>query len=64
MALRIYADTSVIGGCVDIEFSEDSRRLLIKAYNEVNREMGYGALMILSPKEVVYGHANENQEDV
>ena len=26
--LRIYADTSVIGGCLDPEFAEDSRRLL------------------------------------
>ena len=156
MVLRIYADTSVIGGCGDIEFSEDSRRLLelaragrlmllvsdvvvreltdapqpvtqlfkglpesaveavplseevlqlrdaylaagvvgpkwvddathvaaatvaqadaivswnfhhivrldkIKAYNEVNRGMGYGALTILSPKEVVYDDADED----
>jgi hypothetical protein len=26
--LRIYADTSVIGGCLDEEFAEDSLRLI------------------------------------
>ena len=31
----------------------------IKAYNEVNRKMGFGALTILSPKEVVYDNADE-----
>jgi predicted nucleic acid-binding protein len=28
MALRIYVDTSVIGGCADVEFAEESLRLL------------------------------------
>ncbi|MBN1393755.1 MAG: PIN domain-containing protein [Pirellulales bacterium] len=160
MTLRIYVDTSVIGGCADDEFAEESRQLLdmarngnvillvsdvvvreltdapqsvlrhfqslpesaveavplsedvlrlrdaylsaevvsrkwmddathvaaaavakadavvswnfkhivrldkIKAYNEVNDKMGYGVLTILSPKEVVYDDANENQQDV
>jgi predicted nucleic acid-binding protein len=27
MAFRVYVDTSVIGGCVDAEFAEDSLRL-------------------------------------
>ena len=30
MKLRIYADTSVISGCLDEEFAEASRRLLDK----------------------------------
>ncbi len=160
MVLRIYVDTSVIGGCADVEFAEDSRRLLdmaragrltllvsdvvvreltdapqpvmqlfkelpestveavplseevlqlrdaylvagvvgpkwmddathvaaatvaqadavvswnfkhivrldkIKAYNEVNRKMGHGVLIILSPKEVVYDDADEDRKDV
>ncbi len=25
---RLYLDTSVIGGCFDVEFSEDSRRVI------------------------------------
>jgi predicted nucleic acid-binding protein len=29
--LRVYVDTSVIGGCFDEEFAEDSRRLLAAA---------------------------------
>ena len=156
MALRIYVDTSVIGGCADIEFADDSLRLFelarsgrllilvsdvvvqelkdapqsvmqqfkelpesaieavslseevlqlrdaylaagvlgpkwlddathvaaatvaqddaivswnfkhivrldkIKAYNEVNLKMGFGALTILSPKEVVYDNTDED----
>jgi hypothetical protein len=32
----------------------------IKAYNEVNGQMGFAALTILSPKEVVYDNADEN----
>jgi len=31
MAFRIYVDTSVIGGCADIEFAEDSVRLMDSA---------------------------------
>ena len=30
MKLRIYTDTSVIGGCLDEEFAEASRRLFDK----------------------------------
>ena len=156
MAYRIYVDTSIIGGCADAEFAEDSLRLLelarngslvllisdvvvqelaeapvtvrrtfeelsesmvevvplsesvlqlrdaylaagvvgrrwtddathvaaaavaradaivswnfkhivrldkIKAYNEVNRTMGFGSLTILSPKEVAYDNADED----
>ena len=32
----------------------------IKAYNEVNLKMGFGALTILSPKEVVYDNTDED----
>jgi hypothetical protein len=32
----------------------------IRAYNEVNRAMGLGALTIVSPKEVVYDNADDN----
>ncbi len=28
MTLRVYIDTSVVGGCLDEEFSEDSQRVL------------------------------------
>jgi hypothetical protein len=31
----------------------------IKAYNEVNQKMGFGALTILSPKEVIYESGDE-----
>jgi len=41
MPLRIYTDTSVIGGCLDREFAEDSTL------------HGYGILTIISPKEVL-----------
>jgi hypothetical protein len=156
MALRIYIDTSVIGGCADLEFANDSLRLFhwartgrlvllisdvvvrelaeapeavrrlfddlpesavemamlsevvlqlrdaylaagivgpkwvddathvaaatlaqadaivswnfrhivrldkIKAYNEVNRVMGFSPLTVLSPKEVAYGNADDD----
>ncbi|MBI4678184.1 MAG: hypothetical protein HY748_11430 [Elusimicrobia bacterium] len=36
--LRLYVDTSVIGGCFDDEFASDSH--------------GYGMLTIVSPLEV------------
>lgn len=32
-ALRIYADTSVIGGCLDDEFAEPSRKLIRMAHD-------------------------------
>jgi hypothetical protein len=32
----------------------------IRAYNEVNRAMGFAPLTILSPKEVVYDNADED----
>lgn len=32
----------------------------IRAYNEVNRAMGFGVLTILSPKEVAYDNADED----
>ena len=32
----------------------------IRAYNEVNRTMGFGTLTILSPKEVAYDSADED----
>lgn len=37
--LRIYADTSVFGGCFDDEFSQDSRRLF--------REIGKGKFILV-----------------
>ena len=27
MIFRVYVDTSVVGGCIDVEFAEDSQRL-------------------------------------
>ena len=33
-SLRIYVDTSVIGGCLDEEFSEDSKRLISAVLNK------------------------------
>ena len=32
---RVYVDTSVIGGCLDEEFSQDSNRLLDAAKREM-----------------------------
>jgi hypothetical protein len=32
----------------------------IRAYNEVNRAMGFAPLTILSPKEVAYDNADED----
>lgn len=29
--LRVYVDTSVIGGCLDVEFAEHSRKLMDRA---------------------------------
>ena len=55
MRLRVCIDTSVIGGCLD----EIVRLDKIKAYNEVNRALGYGVLTIISPKEVGYGRQDQ-----
>ena len=64
---RIYVDTSVIGGCLDIEFQEWSNGLFldfkhivhyekIRKFNIVNLEMGYKSIEIYSPREVTsYG---------
>ena len=48
--LRIYADTSVIGGDGDAEFSE-----AIRLFNSVNMANGYRPVDIRSPLEVAYG---------
>ena len=47
--LRIYLDTSVVGGCCDEEFSAASQR----GFNAVNLREGYGVIAIYSPLEVV-----------
>ena len=67
MKPRIYADTSVLGGCEDDEFRDPSRRLdvlvswnfrhivdlkRIHAYNTVNLKRGYPLLEIRTPREV------------
>lgn len=49
--LRIYIDTSVLGGCFDREFATWSNGL-VRDFREVNVELGYKALSILSPREV------------
>ena len=41
MRLRIYIDTSVIGGCEDEEFEEPSLRLM-KAFSRAEHVMGAG----------------------
>lgn len=71
--LRIYADTSVIGGCLDAEFADDSLRLieavrkgrfvLLLSDNQVNLLKGYGILTIISPKEV-FTDEQENDEEI
>jgi hypothetical protein len=66
MRLRVYIDTSVIGGCLDEEFAEESKALLvswnfkhivhvekIRGFNSVNLREGYPTIDIRSPKEVV-----------
>lgn len=63
--LRIYVDTSVIGGCLDVEFEEPSRALLdlarngsivhvdkIRRFNAVNLMEGHSTIDIRSPWEV------------
>ena len=52
---RIYADTSVIGGCFDPEFEEASRKLFDLFINAVNTGLGYQELEIRTPREIVYG---------
>jgi hypothetical protein len=66
--LKIYLDTSVIGGCYDEEFSEwsnllfeefkeDARHIVnldrIRNYNSVNLKYGYRIIEIRTPKEVL-----------
>ena len=66
--LRIYIDTSVIGGYLDKEFKEASQKLInrfikgefqaviidkIRGFNAVNLKMGYSIIDIRSPWEVV-----------
>ena len=65
---RIYADTSVIGGCEDEEFRASSNRRhklvswnfthvvnlpRIHRYHGVNARFGYPTIEIRSPREVV-----------
>ena len=50
--LRVYTDSSVIGGCFDEEFAEHSVRLIERA--RVNERHGYRPLTIISPAEVTY----------
>ena len=66
MTLRIYTDTSVIGGCLDREFQVPSSRLVEKfklgeavivlselaLLELVNLRQGYPVLEIRSPLEV------------
>jgi len=46
--LRVYIDTSVIGGYYDQEFDYDSKMLFEKF-----RKNGYPILEIRSPKEII-----------
>ena len=53
--LRIYIDSSVIGGCYDDEFKEWSNQL-IDEFRSVNIKEGYKTIEIYSPREVIsYG---------
>jgi hypothetical protein len=55
--LRVYADTSVFGGCLDDEFKAESVRFFefekIVGYEGVNSLRGYRSPRIYSPREVV-----------
>ncbi|MEP7010698.1 MAG: hypothetical protein ABJC13_10275 [Acidobacteriota bacterium] len=67
MKVRVYTDTSVLGGCEDEEFAEHSVRLLegfirgefvvnlqrIHGYNSVNLRRGYPMIEIRTPREVL-----------
>lgn len=54
--LKIYIDTSVIGGYYDDEFSTDTKLLfneILKGYNSINMKNGYPSLEIRSPKDLI-----------
>jgi hypothetical protein len=54
-ALRVYADTSVFGGCLDDEFAEESRAF----FDEVRRGR---FVLVISPTTL--GELNDAPEDV
>lgn len=63
--IRVYVDTSVVGGVGDEEFAEPSRRFLARVKggeftDAVNVLDGYGVIEIRSPAEVADG--DESQE--
>jgi len=64
MKQRIYIDTSVIGGCEDVErvdvlVSWNFKHIVninrIHLLNSVNLKLGYQILEIRSPREALYG---------
>ena len=53
---RVYADTSVYGGCFDEEFAQESQAFFesVRRGNQaVNLLNGYREIRIYSPKETV-----------
>ena len=46
--LKIYLDTSVIGGCFDDEFAQDSRNLL----DEIRINQKYGVISEVTLREL------------
>jgi hypothetical protein len=70
--LRVYTDTSVLGGCFDPEFAPWSNGLVgdfrhivrlekIRLFNAVSEEIGYRPITICSPREVTtYGQFDDD----
>jgi len=54
--LRVYIDTSVVGGCLDKEFNEDSIQLFDEFVKSMKTLVISDVLLfdIRSPKEVLY----------
>jgi hypothetical protein len=63
--LRVYIDTSVIGGCFDAEFVSWSNGLMQDFrqghFRAVNIELGYKPVQIYSPREVTSYGTDEDQ---
>jgi hypothetical protein len=52
MKLKLYLDTSVVGGYFDEEFEAETK--LFFDFNSVNLRMGYPIIEIRSPKEFIF----------
>ncbi|MDP6546201.1 MAG: hypothetical protein QGH60_19655 [Phycisphaerae bacterium] len=60
--VRVYVDTSVIGGTQDEEFAGPSKRFFdqVRKFNGVNAIKGCHALDIRGPMEIYYDSEDED----